>query len=340
MGLSLYLAVVLALSLESSHSLSPGAPRQFRKSTLLPWNYVDDKEVLGHCVEERDEDAGIMTVRIWIENEESDNNNMLVLKFPENSFIGEGLASQFWPAAMASSILLRSPEFTSFVKGRDIVELGTGRGLAGLVAASNSKSCLLTDNDAEAVEILESATCPSNRGSLNADLSTRQLDWRDEHRGQVPFADIVLGSDIAYYWHLLRPIMDTSRAFMDARRSDANSNEETNDSPSTLFVVGQANRESLWDLYNNIKGGCYNQLTDEDEPPWPGTCRMLLYNLRLSEWCDTVDYCEEAIDGVIPISLIVHDDNTNPETRPQLSPFASHVHVATKEDDESIMKTF
>jgi hypothetical protein len=327
--------VVLALLFSRTTSLSsiPVANKLFRKSSLLPWNYVDDKLVLGHCVEEIDNDSNVMTIRTWT----TEGSDMLTLTFPKNNATGEGLGSQLWPCALASSILMRSPEFREWVKGKDVVELGSGRGLAGLVAGADAKSCLLTDNDQQAVDILETATCPENQERLKADLSTRQLDWRDDHRGQVSFADVVLGSDIAYYWFLLRPIMDTSRAFMDAKKSD----DKAKDASSTMVVFGQANRESQWDLYNNIKNGSYVQLTDENEPPWPGNCRKLLYNLRIYEWCDSLEACDEKTDGVIPISMIVHNDDTSiVDDTLQLSPFQSHAHVATKEDDESIMKTF
>jgi hypothetical protein len=224
----------------------------------------------------------------------------------------------------------------------NIAELGCGRGLAGLVAAESSISCLLTDNDEEAIKILESTTCPTNQGAVKATLSTRQLDWRDIDAIEVPGVDFVLGSDIAYYFHLLRPLMDTSRAFLESK-NDAKSTH----CPPTLFVAGQANRESQWDLYKNIQNGCYNQLTDEHEPPWPGTTRMLLYNLRMSSFCESLDEIDNNIDGVVPISLIIHhsdggngNDVTHGNEAVRLTPFANFAHFATQEDDENIMKSF
>jgi hypothetical protein len=296
----------------------------FRKSTLLSWQ---DKVVLGHCVEERSDEA--VTVHIWLEDER--NDNFLSLIFPETETAWDGLASQLWPAALASSILLRSPEFRRWIVRKKVVELGSGRGLTGLVAAFHAESCLLTDNDATAVKVLETSTCPANESRLGASLSTRQLDWRDSHGGNVPFMDLVLGSDVAYYFYLLRPMMDTARAFMKA--------EHGNQSPSTLVLTGQANRKSLWDLYNNIQNGCYNQLTDVKEPPWPGSCRMLLYNLQMSHWCSTLEACDRQIDGLIPMSLMVHHGDTNTDAE-QLAPFEKFAHVATQEDDENIMKSF
>jgi hypothetical protein len=305
------------------------SPNVVRKSTLLSWQ---DKVVLGHCVEERSE--GAVKVQIWLENERN-NDDVLSLTFPETTTAWDGLASQLWPAALASSILLRSPEFRPWIVDKTVVELGSGRGLTGLVAAVHAKSCLLTDNDVTAVELLETSTCPTNQHRLEATLSTQQLDWRDKHGGHVPFMDLVLGSDVAYYFYLLRPIMDTARAFMDAE----NDNDDSDKKPSTMVLTGQANRKSLWDLYKNIQNGCYNQLTDVNEPPWPGTCRMLLYNLQMSHWCSNLEACDVQIDGLVPISLIVYHGDTNPDTA-QLSPFEMFAHVATQEDDENIMKSF
>jgi Lysine methyltransferase len=320
-----------ACSLSSTGTTGIPSPNYVvRKSTLLSW---EDRVVLGHCIEERNDEA--VTVQIWLENERNDDDDVLTLTFPETETAWDGLASQLWPAALASSILLRSPEFRPWLQGKSVVELGSGRGLTGLVAAVHAKSCLLTDNDATAVEVLTTSTCPTNDDRLEATLSTRQLDWRDTHGGNVPFMDLVLGSDIAYYFYLLRPLMDTIRAFMDAENKDVGNNQK----PSTLVVTGQANRESLWDLYKNIQNGCYNQLTDVKEPPWQGTTRMLLYNLQLSPWCPTLEACNGQIDGLVPISLIVHHGDMNADAV-QLSPFEMFAHTATQEDDDSIMKSF
>jgi hypothetical protein len=107
------------------------------------------------------------------------------------------------------------------------------------------------------------------------------------------------------------------------------------------MVVGQANRESQWDLYKNIKNGCYNQLTDEHEPPWPGTTTLLLYKLRMSPLCNSVEDCEKHIENTVPMSVILYQDCLNGEAHSlPFFPFRDLAHVATEHDDASIMKSF
>jgi hypothetical protein len=292
-----------------------------RKSILLPWS---DGPELGFSIEQRDAEEGILKVSIGVNNLEGGSEHPptedLELSWPDNG-PGGSLSSQLWPAGIATSILLRSPEFRSFADGKDILELGCGVGLSGLVAAENSASVLLTDND-EAVEVLETTTIGLNQDNLQAKLAAKKLDWRDEH-GDVSPVDIVLGSDIAYYYHLLRPIMDTSQAFMKK-------------SGSLLMFAGQANRESQWDLYKNMRDGCYNQLTDEHEPPLPGETKMLLYKFKMSNWVENIDECDSSIDGTVPICVLLH----HPKGLSDLSFFKPYGHVATDADDENIMKSF
>jgi hypothetical protein len=325
----------------------------YRKSDLLPWN-KNNGVVLGTCLEERDLERRLLTVTVQIGHQDHNGdggdicclNESLRLTFSEDGNI-DSLASQLWPAALASTILLRSREFRSWVAGKNVVELGCGRGLAGLVAAENSASCLFTDNDEDAIEMLRSNTCPNNQDRLQATLLTQRLDWRENHKDQVPVVDLVLGSDIAYYFHLLRPIMDTARAFMGTtavgeQSLSPSSSPKGKPLKPTLLVIGQANRESQWDLYKSIMNGCYNQYTDEHEPPWPGTTKMLLFKMKMSTFCEQVEACEsdESSDGVIPISVIVHQDEENIDDKTLLCPFESFAHVATEEDDENIMKSF
>lgn len=332
------LSVVFLLThLSFVHGLALPNKHQFQRFTLISW---DGDVVLGHCLEERDSEtrgtSSTVTIRIDCYGDESgprDDGDSLVLKFPGNDAGGSGsLASELWPAAMASSILLRSTEFRSFVAGKNVVELGCGCGLAGLVAAETSARCLLTDNDEGAVELLRTTTCPLNHDAIQAELSALQLDWRDgvPDRGQDHSStDLVLGSDIAYYYFLLRPLMDTSRALMGLQKG------------STFMVAGQANRQSQWDLYKNIKYGCYNQLTDEHEPPWPGTTKLFLYKLRISAICDSIEDCEYQIESTVPMSVILHHDSLNgKEDGLPFCPFQRVAHEATEFDDENIMKSF
>ena len=276
------------------HSLSTTIKTDYRKSTLLSWEGNID---LGSCVEERstsidDNELGSSLIKInTIHGRNSDtgddDNNELILKFPEINKDNNGsLASQHCLSAFASAILLQSNEFKVFSKGKDIAELGAGRGLAGMVAAEKSCNCIITEYDNDAIELLQETITANTKNendndtsNLQATITTKKLDWRDDNN-DIPYVDLVLGSDIAYYYHLLRPIMDTCRKFMNPGSVSVSGDDEEESSKkrpgSSIFIVGQANRESQWDLYTNIKNGCYNQLTDERELPWTGITKLYL----------------------------------------------------------------
>jgi predicted nicotinamide N-methyase len=308
-----------------------------RRSTLRPWGAGTGAGTgpdLGWCQERRYAKDDLLEVSVkWEEGNNNNNtteddenhNHALDILLPDRGTDG-GLSSTLWPASIAASILLRSPEFQRLAEGKDIIELGSGLGLAGLVAAEKSAKVMLTDHDQEAVDLYNETFALNNRRTdLKADLSGKRLDWRDDHGSPNPPVDIVLGAAIAYYFYLLRPIMDTTQAYL---------TKEDSRNP-LMIVVSQANRESQWDLYNNIRKGCYNQLTDEHEPPWPGQTKMLLYNLEMSDWVEDPADCATQINGVLGISVLLHykDGVTLP-------PFTSYDYAATDEDDKNIMKTF
>ena len=289
-----------------------------RRSTLRPWGAGSE---LGWFQETRNAEDGLLEVCVkWEDSEDENEKQVLSLLLPDRGK-GSDLSSTLWPSAIAASVLLRSPEFRSLAEGKDILELGSGLGLAGLVAAENSAACILTDNNEETVALYEK-TIALNNNELKADLIGKRMEWRDDHDNPNP-VNIVLGADIAYYFYLLRPIMDTTRAYL------------TKKDPLAIFV-GQANRESQWDLYNNIRKGCYNQLTDEHEPAWPGQTKMLLYNLEMSDWVEDPTDCQSNIDGVVPIAVLLYYDSDGAD----LPSFSASDHVATDDDDKNIMKNF
>ena len=58
------------------------------------------------------------------------------------------------------------------------MELGSGRGLAGLVASKVGADCILTDNDEEAVELLQYAVSAPNNNNDASSLLLLQEDGR------------------------------------------------------------------------------------------------------------------------------------------------------------------
>lgn len=282
-----------------------------RVSKLLSWSKSEGgaRTVLGWCEERRLKDATSLQVIIRCGDSEPLEVSIPV---PNDE---TSLARTLWPASLAAAILLKSPAAERLARNKNVLELGCGLGLAGIVASKCAKSCCLTDHDEEVVQMLQDRNNPN--------IDARYLEWRDDDRpSEIPASDFVIGADIAYYYFLLRPLMDTAKALLKPDNS-------------ALMVVGQANRESQWDLYHNIRDGCYNQLTDEKEVSWNGETRMLLYQLQLSEWHveDSSDNVE--LDGTLPIAVMLH-------RAPGLEEFAftAFDHTATEEDEAGIMISF
>ena len=146
----------------------------------------------------------------------------------------------------------------------------------------------------------------------------------------------MLGTDVAYYHPALRPLMDAISAHLDPEGG-------------LMLVAGQANRGQQMQLRKNIRDGCYNQLTDEREPPWPGASTMLLYELAQRPWESVGVGNEEGEGGVsgaasgteastlIPIAAIVYAAAGEAQLEQLIGP---EDHVATQQDEEDQMITF
>ena len=270
-----------------------GSPIQTRKSTLYS---KDGTHIIGSLVERRD--LQVRVHEVWITGtSSSDKNNILHVQLPfvEQS---ESVGSSIWPPSLAAAILLCcSPTLPSALATRTILELGSGIGVGGLVAAALQnppRSIALTDNDPELVERLQTHLESSNQLDNDAvegpcELSARQLDWRDTAERTAgtthesdngdnsavasSLYDVCMGFDVAYYYHLKAPLIATVRANLQPQNS-------------FLWVMGQANREMQWQFYHHLRDGGYNQLVDQHEQPWPGDISMILFQLEMQFWVD------------------------------------------------------
>ena len=321
---------LLSVGCPSSYALSFG--QVFGRSSLHTWNgqheigWVVERRVQGDAStpDQDDNNDEYLEVSVGVHKEEEDDE-ILTVEIPTSG--SGGVSSSLWPSALAASILLRRPKMRQALVDKDVLELGSGLGLAGLVAArAPTRSCTLTDKADDALELLPHTI--ERNAFREGHVSSRLLDWKDEATyGEGNMADVVIGADLAYYFFLLRPLMDASRACMKG-------------GSGLLYIVGQANRESHWDLKNNFQNGCYNQITDEREPPWEGDTNMLLYNLKVGQWGNGEGKTSNAneIDEEVPIAVCVHCQEEGRFAREILE--VGMDHIATKEDEEEQEYTF
>ncbi len=98
--------------------------------------------------------------------------------------------SQVWPSAVAlSSFIIDN---SHYVKNKKLLEIGSGLGLPSLVAAQYALSVLCTDQQQEAMEIVE--TSARHLGLKN--LETKVLDWNSYSHDII--VDTILLSDVNY----------------------------------------------------------------------------------------------------------------------------------------------
>lgn len=86
----------------------------------------------------------------------------------------------------------------SFVKGKHVVELGCGVGLAGIAAATaGAKSVVCTDKDPT---VLELAQMNINRNNVGHVARVQVLDWCNQTSwiDALPPCDVILAADVVY----------------------------------------------------------------------------------------------------------------------------------------------
>lgn len=128
------------------------------------------------------------------------------LKLLENRSVISGGGTtglRTWEAALhLGAYLLSSPEASTLVKGKRVLELGAGTGLLGLMCAGHlgAKQVIATDGDEGVIEALkENASC----NELVSQTAFRQLWWGRALKGSWLVqelasydCDLVIGADV------------------------------------------------------------------------------------------------------------------------------------------------
>jgi len=100
-----------------------------------------------------------------------------------------------WPAGevLAEYITHLGPEF---VKGRNVLELGSGTGLVGLVCGKLCAEVVWITDQAPLLDIMN---CNVHLNSLSPNVKVLELNWGDPLPNSLPQPDLILAADCVYF---------------------------------------------------------------------------------------------------------------------------------------------
>jgi predicted nicotinamide N-methyase len=121
-----------------------------------------------------------------------------------------------WTAAYLASWYAACPAVRERWVGADAIELGSGAGLMGMVAAQYCNSMVFTDNEKEILDLLElnlkhvPSTCKAVVAALHwgDDDNHAALDILTQRRSQGKYK-LVIGCDIVYWAVSIKPLFET-----------------------------------------------------------------------------------------------------------------------------------
>ena len=104
------------------------------------------------------------------------------------------------------SYLANNPELVS---GKDVIELGAGVGICGIVASHcNAKSVLLTDGDSSVMTNMRKNISNNSISSEAKSITSRQLIW-GKNLDQFETFDVIIAADCVYMNKSLSPLFET-----------------------------------------------------------------------------------------------------------------------------------
>lgn len=119
-----------------------------------------------------------------------------------------------WPGAVLMNTYLS--EHPETVKGRSLIELGSGIGITGILCSRFCKEVVLTDHNDEVLEIIKkNIEMQSCSGNADAVLTAEKLEWGNhDHLSNIiekhPVGfDLILGADICFQQASIPCLFDT-----------------------------------------------------------------------------------------------------------------------------------
>ncbi|XP_047067706.1 protein N-terminal and lysine N-methyltransferase efm7-like [Lolium rigidum] len=124
-----------------------------------------------------------------------------------------------WPGAVLMNTYLS--EHPETVKGRSIIELGSGIGITGILCSRFCKEVVLTDHNDEVLEIIKkNIELQSSSENAEAVLTAEKLEWgNNDHISNImkehPVGfDLIVGADICFQQSSIPCLFDTVEKFL------------------------------------------------------------------------------------------------------------------------------
>ncbi|XP_075047956.1 protein N-lysine methyltransferase METTL21D [Mixophyes fleayi] len=114
-----------------------------------------------------------------------------------------------WDAAIVLSKFLERRECTEpgVLRGRSALELGSGTGIVGIMAATLGANVTVTD--LEDLQDLMKTNIDSNSHLITGSCQAKVLKWGEDVSDFSPSPDYILMADCIYYEESLKPLLKT-----------------------------------------------------------------------------------------------------------------------------------
>jgi len=124
-----------------------------------------------------------------------------------------------WPAAFQLAYFMHNPKYTDAFRGKRVVELGSGAGLSGFVAAKYASKVVLTDGNEIVMRLLDkNIDFVKTASPSSCPVAARRLYWGEETSVRelveahgVP--DVLCGADIIMWPNYTLTLMQTIAFF-------------------------------------------------------------------------------------------------------------------------------
>ncbi|XP_054303589.2 protein N-lysine methyltransferase METTL21D isoform X4 [Pongo pygmaeus] len=171
------------------------------------WRHCARRSVLPDAMEATLESSLEDPLRSFVRVLEKRDGTVLRLQ----QYGSGGVGCVVWDAAIVLSKYLETPEFSGdgahALSRRSVLELGSGTGAVGLMAATLGADVVVTD--LEELQDLLKMNISMNKHLVTGSVQAKVLKWGEEIEGFPSPPDYILMADCIYYEESLEPLLKT-----------------------------------------------------------------------------------------------------------------------------------